>query len=125
MICGSWDINSVSRQQGKKPVPRCFKINTDAAFSDDSKQGAISCVIRDHEGAFQAARSIWYDRCFDACYMEAACRDGLKLALQRGFQRVVVETDCLQVVQLWNKVETQRSIIDPILCEISDIRFAF
>jgi ribulose 1,5-bisphosphate synthetase/thiazole synthase len=57
--------------------------------------------------------------------MEAACRDGLKLALQRGFQRVVVETDCLQVVQLWNKVETQRSIIDPILCEISDIRFAF
>jgi ribonuclease HI len=58
--------------------------------------------------------------------MEAmACRDSLKVALQLGFQRVVVETDCLQVVQLWNKVETQRSIIDPILCEISDIRFAF
>jgi hypothetical protein len=49
-----------------------------------------------------------------------ACRDGLKLALQRGFQRVVVETDCLQVVQLWNKVETERSIIDPVLREISD-----
>lgn len=43
--------------------------------------------------------------------MEAlACRDGLKLAKQHGEQRVVLETDCLELVNLW-KTEAQRSIV--------------
>jgi hypothetical protein len=54
-----------------------------------------------------------------------ACRDGAKFAAQLSIQRVVIETDCLQVVQLWNKVETQLSIIDPILREIDELRFVF
>ena len=57
--------------------------------------------------------------------MEAlACRDGMKLAAQMGLRRVALETDCLQVVQLWKK-ESQRSIIDPILKEMEEISLAF
>ena len=58
--------------------------------------------------------------------MEAlACRDGMKLAAQMGLRRVALETDCLQVVQLWKKKESQRSIIDPILKEMEEISLAF
>jgi hypothetical protein len=65
----------------------------------------------------------YYDKGLDACSLEAmACRDGAKFVAQLGIQRVVIETDCLQVVQLWNKVETQLSIIDSILQEIDELR---
>ena len=58
--------------------------------------------------------------------MEAvACRDGVRFAAQLGLQRVAIETDCLLVVQLRNKMETQRSTIDPVLREIDKIRLAF
>jgi ribonuclease HI len=67
----------------------------------ESKQGATSCVLRDERGSFLTGQAIWYDRAFDACSMEAAaCRDGLKPARRLGFQRVNVETDCLQSMQL-------------------------
>ena len=46
----------------KKPLQGCLKINTDAAFYDESKQGATSCVMRDHSGAFYAAQAKWYDK---------------------------------------------------------------
>ena len=58
--------------------------------------------------------------------MEAlACRDGLKLAVQLGLRRVQLESDCLQVVQLWKRKDMQRSILDPILKEMEEISFAF
>lgn len=40
-----------------KPAPGYLKINTDAAFSEDSKQGATASVIKDHSGVFQAAQA--------------------------------------------------------------------
>jgi hypothetical protein len=57
--------------------------------------------------------------------MEAiACRDALVLAQQHGVQRVILETDCLDLVNLWGK-ESQRSVIDPILKQIEDLSLAF
>jgi hypothetical protein len=49
----------------------------------------------------------------------------LRHAIQLGVQRVELETDCLHLVQLWNKKDAQRSIIDPVLTEIDDLRLAF
>jgi hypothetical protein len=58
--------------------------------------------------------------------MEAiACRDGLNLARRVGVQKVMLETDCLELINLWFKRDTQRSIIDPLLKEIDAIRLAF
>jgi len=57
--------------------------------------------------------------------MEAlACRDGLVLVKQQGIQHVWLETDCLELVNLWKK-DDQRSIVDPVLKEIDDLRLAF
>jgi ribonuclease HI len=110
----------------KKPLQGCLKINTDAAFYDESKQGATSCVIRDHSGAFYAAQAKWYDKGFAACSMEAlACKDSLIFAGQLGVQNMAMETDCLQLVQLWNKRDSQRSINDSTLKEIAELSLAF
>lgn len=110
----------------RRPEVGWSKINTDAAFSEHSRQGATSTVIRDDQGAFLVAQATWYDQGLDACTMEAlACRDSLKPAAQMGLQQVALEPDCLQVVQMWKKKEVQRSIIDPILKEIEEISFAF
>jgi hypothetical protein len=68
--------NKTRTEQSRGGMPGRLKINTDAAFSVESKQGATSCVIRDHRGAFYAAQAKWYERGYDACPMEAmACRD--------------------------------------------------
>ena len=53
------------------------------------------------------------------------CRDGLNLAKQLGEQRVVLETDCIELINLWKKKDLQRSIVDPKLKEIENLRLAF
>ena len=54
-----------------------------------------------------------------------ACRDAISVARQFGLQGIYLETNCLELVQLWEK--TQRSTIGPILVleEIDDIWLAF
>jgi hypothetical protein len=102
------------------------KINSDAAFYADKGSGATSYVIRDHLGRFVTAQAQWHVNLLDAEMGEAlACRDAVVLARQLGLQRVQLETDCLELVQLWNKKELQRSILDPILSEIEEVRLAF
>jgi hypothetical protein len=40
----------------------------------------------------------------DVCMKEAlGCRDGLQLAVKHGERRVVLETDCLELINLWQK----------------------
>jgi hypothetical protein len=76
-----------------------LKTNTDAAFSKSSKDGATSSNIMNYQVDFCAAQAIWYERGYDVCALEVmACRDGLKLVVQLGLQRVELETDCLQLV---------------------------
>jgi hypothetical protein len=88
------------------PSPGWVKVNTDAAFYETDNHGATACVLRDHAGSFGEAQAKWYDQILDACTMEAmACRDGLKMAIQSGFQRIHLETDCLDIIHLWKKRE--------------------
>lgn len=68
---------------------------------------------------------MWYERSFDVCTMEAfACRDGLKLAAESGYQRVLLEIDCLELIQLWKEEEEQRSIAGSVLKEIEVLSLA-
>jgi hypothetical protein len=54
-----------------------------------------------------------------------ACRDGMQLALQNGARRVAIETDCLQLINLWKKKDVQRSNLGPILKEMDALSLAF
>ena len=54
--------------------------------------------------------------------MEAlACRDGLILAKNYGATRVVLETDCQDLVRLWSLKDEQRSSVTSILREIQEL----
>ena len=54
--------------------------------------------------------------------MEAlACRDGLILAKNYGATRVVLETDCYDLVRLWSLKDEQRSSVTPILRELQEL----
>lgn len=53
--------------------------------------------------------------------MHCDCR----LARRLGLQRIQLETDCLELIQLWERKELQRSLLDPVLVEIDELRLAF
>jgi hypothetical protein len=54
-------------------------------------------------------------------YGYAPGRDGICLALAKGFRRVVVETDSLELVSLWKNRRQQRSEVAVILHDIHEL----
>jgi hypothetical protein len=54
-----------------------------------------------------------------------ALRDGVIFARLRGYQRVVMETDCLEMVNLWEARHGSRSNVAPILQEIGELALSF
>jgi hypothetical protein len=62
----------------------------------------------------------------DPLIVEAlALREGVIFANLRGFQNMVLEMDCLEVVNLWNTRHGSRSVVTPILQEIGDVALNF
>jgi ribonuclease HI len=110
----------------EKPSSGWFKCNTDGAFYDHQWKGATGAVLCDASGGFVRATAKWYDHCLDALTAEAmACRDGLLMAAHLGINRVWLETDCQEVVRLWQAGSKQRSSIGAILKEIDDLSTRF
>ena len=62
----------------------------------------------------------------DALTTEAyACRDGMILAERHGVTQLCLETDCQEVVTLWENRGNSRSVIHPILMEIQERSLQF
>lgn len=54
-----------------------------------------------------------------------AFRDGVDFARRRGFERVIFELDCQEVVKLWDGRSRQRSVIGPLLDEVRELNTGF
>ena len=52
-------------------------------------------------------------------------RDGVLYAKLRGLNKVVMEMDCKEVVDLWKTCHNSRSVVAPILLEIGDLSASF
>jgi len=88
--------------------------------------GASGAVVRDDQGRLLGGCAKWYTYALDALSMEAiACKDGMELARTLGTQQLIVETDCQELVKLWQADVAQRSIIYPILQQMRDISLSF
>ncbi|CAD6236843.1 unnamed protein product [Miscanthus lutarioriparius] len=110
----------------ERPPLEWFKCNADGAFYDQQWKGATGVVLRDDSGVFVRGIAKWYEHCLDALTMEAlACRDGLAMALQLGIQKVWLESDCQEVVRLWQVRDQQRSSVMSILKEIKELSTLF
>lgn len=105
------------------PPPRdWFKCNVDGAFYISDRQGAIGVILKDDNGRFYGAEAKWYSHALSALVMEAtACRDGLKLAIQIGMHRLLLETDRFSIVDMWKNLFGHRSEISLILSEIKGL----
>jgi hypothetical protein len=77
------------------------KINTDVTFQAESLMGATWAVIRDEHGAFLKAFARQIPSVGFALMAEAeAWRDGIRLLGLLPQQKVILETDSLELVNL-------------------------
>jgi hypothetical protein len=76
-----------------------------------SRQMGARIVARDHSGSFLAA---WSEISEDVLIPELAeafaVRRALSCALEEGFSRIIVASDCLSVIQRVNSLVTDRSL---------------
>ena len=103
----------------------CIKINTYAGVAMFEHRGGVGGVARSSSTFITA----WCKPCLgitDPLVAEAtAVREGVVVALLRGFARVRIETDCLDVVNLCNSRRTSRSLIAPLLLDIEELAASF
>ncbi|CAM0952435.1 unnamed protein product [Alopecurus aequalis] len=106
----------------RAPPDGVIKINTDACFLENDTTGSSGLVIRDHNGALITAQALWYAHAANAPVMKAvAIRDGARLARERGYQRVIVESDSKVVVDLCAEYDQNILDISSICREIREI----
>ena len=109
----------------RPPDPDFVKINTDAAVNSECGKAGAGGVARSDTSLLGA----WckpHDGVSDPLIAEAeALRDGVIFAKLRGFSRVIMETDCLEVVNLWNSRRNSRAVVAPILLDIGELAFSF
>jgi ribonuclease HI len=110
------------KPQWTRPRVGTLKINVDACFKEDLRQGSTGLVIRDHDGRLIQGQALWYESAGGAMIMEAlALRDGVRLAIDRSYQHVEVETDAQEVLKLLEDTGGGRSEIASICQEIKEL----
>ena len=76
------------------------KLNTDAAVGRAGTQGAVGAVCRNNQGDFIAASAMVIPNITDPETLEAlACLEALALAEDCGIRKMLVASDCLNVVK--------------------------
>lgn len=77
------------------PAEETFiKVNIDASYSGNLAHGDTWVVIRNHNGELIRAQAIWYQYAQNARFMKAlAIRDGIRLAMDFGFRKIIIESD--------------------------------
>jgi ribonuclease HI len=108
------------------PAAGFLKINTDASFMDDTLSGSTGLVIRNHQGNLVYAQAIWYEHAASARSVEAlAIRDAIRLATDKSYNQIIVESDSTEAVNMCAGDEQVRSELLPIFQEIRELKRAF
>ena len=88
------DEGRKEKAKWKPPEEGWVKINTDAAIDNIAGVAATGVVARDHGGRVVVARTTKIPQMTDAYAAELlAVRDTSALAVEKGWQKVVIETD--------------------------------
>lgn len=96
-------VTSVTLEKWKAPETGWIKINCDGGVGLVQGCAGAGMVARDHTGSFIRSRCNKYVSVSDSFAIKLlACRDALLLAIDSGFQEVIIETDCQEVVKLWH-----------------------
>lgn len=114
--------DGVSKQKQWCPPPiGYYKVNVDAAVQAGAQLTGIRVVIRNSQGqvvATVAVKNTKPQENVSAAEAEAVKR-GMEMAIEAGLSAVIIETDCMEVVNLANNITSSRK---EILWAISDIQ---
>ncbi|XP_057418233.1 uncharacterized protein LOC130712414 [Lotus japonicus] len=98
-----------------RPPYGIYKLNFDAAVATTGEVG-FGLIVRNMLGEVLASAAQYLLHAASAILGEAlAFRWSMQLAIQMGFRRVLFETYCLQLFQLWNKPPDGRSYLSSIV----------
>ena len=96
-----------------------IKINSYGSIAMESRRGGAGGVARS-SSELKAAWCKPYTGIMDPLLAEAlALRDGAVFARIRGYDQLILETDSLEMVNLWHS-RHDRSVVAPILTEIEE-----
>jgi hypothetical protein len=118
------DKQAQPRRQAKwqKPEDGWVKINTDATFNATTCTSSGGVVLRDHEGAVLAGEARWFDHVPDVFTAEAvAAKEGLELAMENGYDRVILEVDCSNLKTMLAADDGMRSTIGGLCFDITEL----
>ncbi|KAL2905838.1 30S ribosomal protein S15 [Bienertia sinuspersici] len=107
-----------SATKWKPPEESIYKINTDAALFEDGKS-VLGMILRDHMGDVFLVNSL-------------AARHAIKIAIGAGFQKVVLESDCIKLVNYLKEGKDEhdafRAVARDVLilaANVKSIRYSF
>lgn len=84
----------------KKPPEGRILLNVDASYKAESSTGSTGAIIRDSTGNFMGARVCYFENIVDAAMAEVtALKEGLVLAQLLGCNRIMIQSDCVEVVE--------------------------
>jgi hypothetical protein len=108
-----------SRARWAPPPEGTICVNVDAALFTSSRQMGTGVVIRNHNGECLLACSELRDEVTSPEIAEAlACRRAVSLAAEEGFDKVVVVSDCLSLIQRLHSTELDRSMVGVVIQDI-------
>jgi ribonuclease HI len=117
-------IKSVPRWS--PPPEGTVHINVDATLFSPSRRMGIGVVIRNHKGECSVACSELIQEVTTPEIAEAmALRRALALARDEGFDKLVIASDCLSVVQRVNSSEVDRSMVGVVIQDIKALASGF
>lgn len=96
-----------------------MKLNVDGSFDELEGTGGIGAILRNSSGEVIFSACGKLNRCAGPLESElVACREGLVMALQWTLLPIVLETDCLEAMQMILAKEEGRSEFEFIIREI-------
>jgi hypothetical protein len=97
---------SVIENRWETPLARQLKVNMDGSFHLEEHEGAAGAIIRDCEGKFIAASSVFLTNISSAGTVEAMKREGLALANRLGCNNIIMESDSVETIDACTGSET-------------------
>jgi len=93
--------SSILRQGWKKPPEGKVMVNVDADFDENGGYNSVGSIIRDCSSGVLAAAHSFVPHLVDAPMVQAyALKEGLMLAQHIGCNRIIIQSDCMEMVYI-------------------------
>ncbi|RYR14306.1 hypothetical protein Ahy_B04g070857 [Arachis hypogaea] len=105
----------------RAPPQNWLKLNTDAAFSNDTKSGSIAVAIRDCNGTLMGGTNSKIQTNSSILAEATAIREAIILIENLKIENATIESDCFQLIQAIKEGNTFWEV-EPIIQDIKAIQ---